>query len=111
MMMTERQLKAVRAEKSDTSAIKKLQSDVKVLENKLQNKKDENSNLSREISDLKRYNLTIFNLLNRQGEIRVRVRVRLTRERRRLLRMRRGHGAELGARNELVLRRLRLLGQ
>jgi len=55
MMMTERQLKAVRAEKSDTSAIKKLQSDVKVLENKLQNKKDENSNLSREISDLKRY--------------------------------------------------------
>ena len=57
MMMTERQLKAVRAEKSDTSAIKKLQSDVKVLENKLQNKKDENSNLSREISDLKRYNI------------------------------------------------------
>ena len=77
MMMTERQLKAVRAEKSDTSAIKKLQSDVKVLENKLQNKKDENSNLSREISDLKRYNLTIFNLLNRQGEIRVRVMVRV----------------------------------
>ena len=72
MMMTERQLKAVRAEKSDTSAIKKLQSDVKVLENKLQNKKDENSNLSREISDLKRY--YFFAMLNSifSGKTRVR---------------------------------------
>lgn len=80
MMMTERQLKAVRAEKSDTSAIKKLQSDVKVLENKLQNKKDENSNLSREISDLKRY--YFFAMLNSifSGKTRVRacwVRVKL----------------------------------
>ena len=73
MMMTERQLKAVRAEKSDTSAIKKLQSDVKVLENKLQNKKDENSNLSREISDLKRY--YFFNSIS-SVEIRVRAHVR-----------------------------------
>ena len=57
MMMTERQLKAVRAEKTDSAATKKLESDVKRLEAKLQNKNDENLALSREVKDLKRYQI------------------------------------------------------
>ena len=57
MMMTERQLKAVRAEKTDSAATKKLESDVKRLEAKLQTKNDENLALSREVKDLKRYQI------------------------------------------------------
>jgi len=54
MMMTERQLKAVRAEKTDTSATKQLKSEIRSLQTKLQNKEDEKSTLNKELTDLKR---------------------------------------------------------
>ena len=54
MMMTERQLKAVRAEKTDTSAKKQLKSEIRSLQTKLQNKEDEKSTLNKELTDLKR---------------------------------------------------------
>ena len=54
MMMTERQLKAVRAEKTDTNATKQLKSEIRSLQTKLQNKEDEKSSLSKEVTDLKR---------------------------------------------------------
>lgn len=54
MMMTERQLKAVRAEKSDTAATKQLKTEIRALQSKLQNKEDEKSALSKEITDMKR---------------------------------------------------------
>jgi len=54
MMMTERQLKAVRAEKTDTNATKQLKSEIRSLQTKLQNKEDEKSSMSKEVTDLKR---------------------------------------------------------
>lgn len=54
MMMTERQLKAVRAEKTDTTATKQLKSEIRSLQTKLQNKEDEKSTLNKEMTDLKR---------------------------------------------------------
>merc|ERR1719361_3008051 len=53
-MMTERQLKAARAEKSDSTVTKKFESDIKRLETKLQYKNDENENLTKEVAELKR---------------------------------------------------------
>ena len=61
MMMTERQLKAVRAEKTDTNATKQLKSEIRSLQTKLQNKEDEKSSMSKEVTDLKRSVFIFFN--------------------------------------------------